>query len=59
MILQCGLTGGIASGKSAVARMFAELGCTTVDADAIVADLYRPGAAGHETLVNTYGGGIL
>ena len=59
MILQCGLTGGIASGKSAVARMFAELGCTTVDADAIVADLYRPGAAGHQALVRTYGTGIL
>ena len=59
MILQCGLTGGIASGKSAVARMFAELGCTTVDADAIVSDLYRPGAPGHEALVRTYGAGIL
>jgi dephospho-CoA kinase len=39
--------------------MFAELGCTTIDADAIVTDLYRPGAAGHETLVRTYGAGIL
>src|SRR5437660_9782452 len=39
--------------------MFAELGCTTVDADAIVADLYHPGAAGHQALVRTYGTGIL
>ena len=59
MILHAGLTGGIASGKSTIARMFAALGCTTVDADAIVADLYRPGAAGHEALVRTYGAGIL
>jgi len=57
--LYVGLTGGIASGKSTIARMFAELGCTAVDADAIVADLYRPGEAGHEVLVRTYGAGIL
>jgi len=59
VILHAGLTGGIASGKSTIARMFADLGCTTVDADAIVSDLYRPGAAGHEALVRTYGAGIL
>ena len=59
MILHAGLTGGIASGKSTVARMFAQLGCTTIDADAIVAGLYRPGAAGHEAIVRTYGAGIL
>lgn len=59
MILQAGLTGGIASGKSTVARMFADLGCTAVDADRIVADLYRPGAAGYEALVRAYGAGIL
>lgn len=59
MILHCGLTGGIASGKSTIARMFADLGCTVVDADKIVADLYRPGAAGHEAIVRTYGAGIL
>ena len=59
MILHAGLTGGIASGKSTIARMFAGLGCMTFDADVIVADLYRPGAAGHEALVRTYGTGIL
>ncbi len=57
--LYVGLTGGIASGKSTIARMFASLGCTVFDADAIVADLYRPGAAGHEALVRAYGAGIL
>jgi dephospho-CoA kinase len=58
VILSAGLTGGIASGKSTIARMFAGLGCTAIDADAIVADLYRPGAAGHKALVRTYGPGI-
>lgn len=36
-----GLTGGIASGKSAYARLLADLGCTVISADNIVADLYR------------------
>jgi dephospho-CoA kinase len=59
MILRVGLTGGIASGKSTVARTLAALGAVTVDADAVVARLYRPGAAGHEALVRVYGRDIL
>ncbi len=59
MILKAGLTGGIASGKSTIVRMLAALGCITVDADAIVARLYRPGEAGHEAIVRTYGREIL
>ena len=59
MILRVGLTGGIASGKSTVASLLGELGCTVVDADQIVTDLYRPGRAGHEALVGEYGCEIL
>jgi dephospho-CoA kinase len=59
VILKVGLTGGIASGKSTIMRMLAGLGCATVDADAIVARLYRPGEAGHEAIVRTYGKEIL
>jgi dephospho-CoA kinase len=59
MILRTGLTGGIASGKSTIARIFASLGCITVDADQIVARLYQPGEAGHEAIVRSYGSGIL
>jgi dephospho-CoA kinase len=59
VILRVGLTGGIASGKSTIVRMLAGLGCITVDADAIVARLYRPGEAGHEAIVRTYGDGVL
>jgi len=59
VILRAGLTGGIASGKSTIARMFGELGCTVLDADALVAELYRPGNAGHRALVQTYGAEIL
>jgi dephospho-CoA kinase len=59
VILKVGLTGGIASGKSTIMRNFANLGCITVDADAIVARLYRPGEGGHEAIVRTYGAGVL
>ena len=54
-----GLTGGIASGKSTIRELFAKLGAVTIDADKLVADLYRPGAAGHDALVRTYGREIL
>ena len=59
LILRVGLTGGIASGKSTIARIFAALGCVTVDADSVVTRLYRPGGAGHRALVAEYGKGIL
>lgn len=59
MILTVGLTGGIASGKSTVARTLAGLGCVAIDADAVVARLYRPGEAGHAALVRFYGRDIL
>ena len=59
MILRVGLTGGIASGKSTIARTFAALGCVLIDADAIVARLYRPGEAGYNALVTAYGREIL
>jgi dephospho-CoA kinase len=38
------LTGGIASGKSVVADMFAQLGATIIDTDVIARDLVRPGS---------------
>ena len=38
-----GLTGGIASGKSTVAEMFAELGATVLDADRLAREVVRPG----------------
>jgi dephospho-CoA kinase len=40
-----GLTGGIGSGKSAVAEAFGKLGATVVDTDAIAHELTRPGGA--------------
>ena len=41
--LRIGLTGGIASGKSTVAEMFAELGIPVIDADVIAREVVEPG----------------
>jgi dephospho-CoA kinase len=41
-----GLTGGLASGKSTVARRLERLGAEVFDCDAYVHELYHPGAAG-------------
>ncbi len=58
-VLRVGLTGGIASGKSTVRELLGELGCHTIDADRLVAELYEPDRAGHQALVATYGESIL
>ena len=41
--LRIGLTGGIASGKSTVADMFAELGVPVIDTDVIAREVVAPG----------------
>ncbi len=43
-MIRLGLTGGIGSGKSTVAQMFADLGATVIDADAIARELLSPGS---------------
>lgn len=53
--LRVGLTGGIASGKSAVGAMLAEMGCVVTDADALVADLYRSGESGAQAVADLFG----
>ena len=44
--LRIGLTGGIGSGKSAVASSFAQLGATLIDADVLARDVVAPGSEG-------------
>jgi len=41
--LRIGLTGGIASGKTTVAGLFAELGATIIDTDVIAREVVAPG----------------
>ena len=50
-----GLTGGLASGKSTVARMLAEAGFTVVDADRLVAELYGAGEPGAAAVAALFG----
>jgi len=54
-----GLTGGIGSGKSTVASLFAELGAVVIDADAIAREVVAVGSEGLRALVEAFGAGIL
>jgi len=57
--LKIGLTGGMASGKSTVARLLGEAGCEVVDADRLVAQLYAAGGAGTEAVRQVAGDEVL
>jgi dephospho-CoA kinase len=50
-----GLTGGIASGKSLVARVFKDLGATVIDADRIVHELLEPGQDAWKEILQYFG----
>jgi len=53
------LTGGIASGKSTVARRLAEYGAVIVDADAIVREVQQPGSPVLADIADAFGDGML
>ena len=50
-----GLTGGIAAGKSVVARRFTELGAVVVDADELARLVVQPGTSGYDEVVAAFG----
>ncbi|MGH3443182.1 MAG: dephospho-CoA kinase [Nitriliruptorales bacterium] len=50
-----GLTGGIGSGKSTVAEMFAERGAEVVDADQVAREVVEPGTPGFSAVVARFG----
>jgi len=50
-----GLTGGIGSGKSTVAKMLAELGAVVLDADAISRSVTAPGGAAIPAITQAFG----
>jgi dephospho-CoA kinase len=58
-MLKVGLTGGIASGKSAVAEMFAALGAQVIQADQIAHQLMLPGQSVYKEVIHHFGAGIL
>jgi dephospho-CoA kinase len=57
-MLRLGLTGGIASGKSAVAAMLRELGFSVLDADALAHKLLEPGQPTYEQVLSEFGPSI-
>ncbi len=58
-MLHVGLTGNIASGKSAAALFFAEMGAHVIDADQVAHDLQRPGTPTFHRIVSAFGPEIL
>ena len=54
-MLKLGLTGGIASGKSAVAAILRELGFPVLDADSISHRLMEPGQPAHDEILHEFG----
>jgi dephospho-CoA kinase len=58
-MLVVGLTGGIATGKSTVAAMFAARGAAIVDADRIAHALQEPGRRCHQQIVEAFGREVL
>lgn len=58
-MLKIGLTGGIASGKSAAAQRFAALGVPVIDADELAREAVAPGSDGLQAAINAFGTDIL
>jgi dephospho-CoA kinase len=58
-MLKVGLTGGIASGKSAVGEMLVSLGAHLIQADRIAHQLMQPGQPVYNMVVRHFGGTVL
>ena len=58
-MLRYGLTGGIASGKSTVARMLRELGFPVIEADRVAHQAIEPGQPAYDEVVSVFGDTIL
>jgi len=54
-----GLTGNIATGKSTVAQMLADLGAEVIDADRLVHELQRKGTPTYDAIVAEFGAGVV
>jgi dephospho-CoA kinase len=58
-MLRYGLTGGIASGKSTVAKILRELGFPVIEADGIAHDVMEPDQPAYSEVVTKFGDSIL
>jgi len=58
-MLRVGLTGGLGSGKSTAARLFASLGAHVLQSDAIGRELMEPGQAVYTAIADHFGKGVV
>ena len=57
--MRVGLTGGVASGKSTVAKVLTELGAVVVDADLLAREVVEPGTPGLAAVVDAFGDDVI
>ena len=58
-MLLVGLTGGIGSGKSTVARMLEKRDAVVFDADVLAREVVEPGTPGHAAVIERFGANVL
>jgi dephospho-CoA kinase len=58
-VLLVGLTGGIGSGKSTVARLLEKRGAVVFDADLLAREAVAPGTPGHAAVIERFGADVL
>ncbi|HVN76872.1 MAG TPA: dephospho-CoA kinase [Thermoanaerobaculaceae bacterium] len=58
-MLRVGVTGGVASGKSTLSAALRGLGAEVCDADALVAELYRPNGPGARAVLEVFGTAVI
>ncbi len=58
-VFRIGLTGGIASGKSTVAKLFTELGVPIIDTDVIAREIVRPGESALDEIRKLFGDSVI
>ncbi|MCS6319372.1 MAG: dephospho-CoA kinase [Nitrospira sp.] len=54
-----GLTGGVATGKSTVAKMFERCGAVVIDADALAHQVMEPSKPAWRAIIQTFGRAVL
>src|SRR5690349_21014529 len=57
--MRVGLSGGVGSGKSTVARMLAEHGAVVIDADTVAREVVEPGTSGFDAVVARFGDAVV
>ncbi|MFM7013686.1 MAG: dephospho-CoA kinase [Actinomycetota bacterium] len=59
MVFLIALTGGIAAGKSTVAKLFSEHGAETIDADEVAREVVKPGTLGLDQITKEFSTAVL